>query len=295
MRGACSRAATSCASPPDPLARGLRRAPLVRRVAVALAVVLLVPAGSPAGSPARSARTIAVVAANQSFNWSGYMQGVLEKGTTFHAVGADWIVPKVKQRNAGEAEFSSSWIGIGGGCLDAACTIGDATLIQAGIGHDVDASGQADYYAWWETIPLPLIRTDLPVRSGDRVRVSIVESTLAPEVWTITIANLDSGGSFTITLPYASTHATAEWVIETPLVITDAGVKVGPMPDLAVVHFDAATANGLAAGLIPSEQIQLVDFDLSPIAEPSVPDRDADGFHDCAYRKRCPAPGNELK
>src|SRR5207249_1805127 len=82
------------------------------------------------------ARPIAVVGAKESFNWSGYMQGTLEKGTTFHSISADWIVPEVQQRNAGEAEYSSSWIGIGGGCVDAGCSVSDATLIQAGIGHD---------------------------------------------------------------------------------------------------------------------------------------------------------------
>jgi hypothetical protein len=223
------------------------------------------------------------------------MQGSLEKGSTFHSISADWIVPRARQRVAGEAGYSSSWIGIGGGCLDAACTLFDATLIQAGIGHDVGASGNADYYAWWETIPAPLIRTDLAVRPGDRVRVEIVESVATPGIWTITIANRDTGRSFTIVLPYTSTYGSAEWVIETPVVISDNGsVTVGPMPDLSVVHFDSAAANGIAAGFVAAERMQLVDFDLAVIASPSLPDRDADGFNDCSHRKQCPAPGGEL-
>src|SRR5438270_2440450 len=247
---------------------------------VVLALLLL------PSAPPQTARPIAVVAANRSFNWAGYTQGSIEKGTTFHSVAGEWIVPKAKQRSAGEAEYSSSWIGIGGGCLDTACTLFDATLIQAGIGHDVDAAGNADYYAWWETVPAPLIRTDLVVRPGDHVRVEITESSLTPEVWTIAIANRSSGLSFTITVPYPSMYGTAEWVIETPVVISETGaVTVGPMPDLAVVHFDNATANGLPAGLGAAEQMQLVDFDLSLIAAPSLPDADVDGFNDCAYRK----------
>jgi hypothetical protein len=268
----------------------------LRRIALAAALLLgFLPATT---SPSRPvARTIAAVAANQSFNWSGYMQGLLEKGTTFHSIGAEWIVPKAKQRNPGEAESSASWIGIGGGCVDAGCTIGDDTLIQAGIEQDVAVSGATDYFAWWEIIPLPQIRIDLRVAPGDHVRVTIVESAVTPEVWTITIANLDTGGTFAITVPYTSSYATAEWVIETPLTISDEGriIRVGPMPDLAVVHFDGATTNGQPAALIPSEQVQLVDLDLSLIALPSAPDRDADGFNDCTYRKSCPVPGNELK
>jgi len=70
-------------------------------------------------SSAATARPIAVAATNQSFNWSGYMQGRLEKGTTFHSIAATWIVPTATPHRPGEAEYSSSWIGIGGGCLDA--------------------------------------------------------------------------------------------------------------------------------------------------------------------------------
>jgi len=257
---------------------------------IALAVLLL------PSAPHQIARPIAAIAANRSFNWAGYTQGSIEKRTTFHSIAGEWIVPKAEQRNAGEAEYSSSWIGIGGGCLDTACTLFDATLIQAGIGHDVDAAGNADYYAWWETVPAPLIRTDLVVRPGDHVGVVIAASTLTLEVWKIAIVNLSTGLSFSITLPYPSTYGTAEWVIETPVVISETGaVTVGPMPDLAVVHFDNASANGLPAGLVAAEQMQLVDFDLSLVAAPSLPDRDADGFNDCAYRISCATPKKELR
>ena len=266
------------------------------RVAAWLVIfaLLFVPT-EPSSVSARTARPIVVVGANQSFNWAGYVQGRIAKGTTFHSIAAEWIVPKVKQRNRGVAEHSSSWIGIGGGCLDSTCTLTDSTLIQAGIEHDVDAAGNAHYYAWWETIPAPLIRTELPVRAGDRVRVEIAE-TAVPEIWDIRIFNQTTGGSFTLTLPYSSTYGTAEWVIETPIVISDdGGITVGPMPELAPVRFDNATANGLPAGLIPSEQMQLVDFDLSLIAAPSLPDRDSDGFNDCTYRTTCRAPVKELR
>jgi hypothetical protein len=269
----------------------------VRAVASLVVIALLFAPAAPAPTaPATYARPIVVVGANQSFNWAGYVQGRLTKGTTFHSVAAEWIVPKVKQRNRGVAEHSSSWIGIGGGCLNSDCTLTDTTLIQAGIGHEVDVAGNAHYYAWWETIPAPLIRTELPVREGDKVRVEVAESAATPQIWTIVILNLTSGGSFTITLPYTSTYGTAEWVIETPIVISDdGGITVGPMPDLAVVRFDNATANRLPAGLLPSEQMQLVDFDFSLIAAPSLPDRDADGFNACTYRRSCPAPNKELR
>jgi peptidase A4-like protein len=242
-------------------------------------------------SPAGYARPIAVAATNQSFNWSGYMQGRLEKGTEFHSVAATWVVPTATSHQAGEAEYSSSWIGIGGGCVDTACTLTDVTLIQAGIGHDLDASGHPDYYAWWETIPAPLVRTTLPMRAGDRVGVAIFENRL-PEIWTIVITNFTTRRVFTITLPYASTYGSAEWVIETPLVISESGAvaSVGPMPNLSVVRFDYARANGRSAGFVAAERIELVDLDLALIATPSLPDAQGDGFNDCAYTPTCPTP-----
>jgi hypothetical protein len=258
----------------------------------ATALLLLALVAAPYSStPAVYARPIAIAAANQSFNWSGYMQGRLEKGTTFHSIFATWIVPTATQHRPGEAEYSSSWIGIGGGCLDAACTLTDVTLIQAGVGHDVDAAGNADYYAWWETIPAPLIRTSLPVHAGDRVAVAVFENQ-TPAIWTIVIANITTRGVFTLTLPYPSTYGSAEWVIETPLVISESGtiVSVGPMPNLTPVRFDYARVNGASARFVATERIELVDFDLNVIATPSLPDLQRDGFNDCTYTSLCPAP-----
>ena len=253
-------------------------------------ILVLALVGLPSPSSSATARPIVVVAANQSFNWAWYVQGALEKNKTFHSIAATWIVPTATPHRPGEAEYSSSWIGIGGGCVDAACSIGDDTLIQAGIGHDIDATGAADYYAWWETIPAPLVRTDLMVRPGDRVAVTISEGRV-PEIWTIVIANRTTGSKFTITLPYPSSYATAEWVIETPVVITDTGgIQVGPMPVLTTVRFDHARANGASAEFTPAERMELVDFDLTLIATPSLPDRKGDGFNDCTYIATCPAP-----
>jgi hypothetical protein len=259
-------------------------------VRFAAPLLVLALAALPASSPSATARPVVVVAANQSFNWAGYVQGALEKNTTFRNIAATWVVPTATPHRPGEAEYSSSWVGIGGGCLDTSCTLTDATLIQAGIGHDIDAAGKADYYAWWETIPAPLVRTTLPVHAGDRVGVAIVENRI-PETWTIVVANLTTRGVFTITLPYASTYGSAEWVIETPVVVTDAGaVQVGPMPNLSVVRFDYARANGASPAFVPAERMELVDFDLTLIATPSLPDAHGDGFNDCAHAATCPTP-----
>ena len=62
--------------------------------------------------------------ANQSNNWFGYNQGSLEQGTKlFSSITGDWTVPTATQHTAGQDESSSDWIGIGGGCVDAGCTV----------------------------------------------------------------------------------------------------------------------------------------------------------------------------
>ena len=259
------------------------------------AVVLTVTMGAQAGAtaPLLSHRPIVVIGANQSINWSGYNQGSIEQGgKLFNSVSGSWTVPTARAHKAGEAEYSSTWVGIGGGCVDAGCTVGDTTLIQAGTEQDVDASGHASYGAWWELIPAPSVTiTEMQVKAGDRMLVTISENPAGSEIWTIAVKNLTNGQSFTQTVPYTSTHATAEWIVETPVVIDDNGnVSVGPLPKLSTVRIDKATTNGANAALKPSEEIQLVDFNLKPLATPSAPDRQADGFNDCTYASTCAVP-----
>jgi hypothetical protein len=90
--------------------------------------------------------------AAQSNNWFGYNQGTLEQGgKLFNSITGDWTVPTATQHTSGQDEASSDWIGIGGGCIDANCTVGDNTLIQTGTEQDVAANGTASYSAWWSS------------------------------------------------------------------------------------------------------------------------------------------------
>src|SRR3954471_1791133 len=179
-----------------------------RALLFALPLAGLVAAG---GTPTATAVTVSHrplirVGTNQSTNWSGYNQGAVEQGgKVFNSVSGDWTVPTATQHKAGEAEYSSSWIGIGGGCIDAACTVGDNTLIQAGTEHDVAANGKATYSAWWELIPAPSITiSGFPVRAGNKIHADITEVVPNANVWTITLKNLTTGKTFTQTTPYAS-------------------------------------------------------------------------------------------
>jgi peptidase A4-like protein len=262
----------------------------------AVSALVLAFGSAPATTPAQALmfhRPIVKVGANQSNNWSGYNQGTLEKGgVQFHSVDGTWVVPTATQHAPGEAEFSASWVGIGGGCVDAGCTITDSTLIQAGTSQDVDASGHAAYSAWWEIIPAPSTTiVNFAVSAGNVIHVNITETT--PAIWSITVQNQTTGQTFAMTTPYTSTYSTAEWIEETPVVIDSSGtVTIGPMPTLSTVNFDHSLTNGKAPGLSASEEIQLVDSNRAPLATPSAPDADSDGFNVCSFTGSCGVPAS---
>jgi hypothetical protein len=227
--------------------------------------------------------------ANQSSNWFGYNQGTLEKSNTlFSSITGDWTVPSATQHASGQAESSSDWIGIGGGCIDAGCALGDATLIQTGTEQDVDASGKASYSAWWEIIPGPSIAiSNFAVSPGDHIHASINEVVTGSNLWNIQLQNTTKGGSFSTTIPYTSTHATAEWIEETPTVIGTGGVGLAALPNLSNPSFANATVNGANANLKSSEAIQLIDSAGHVIGTPSAPNATANGFSVCTWATSC--------
>jgi hypothetical protein len=271
-----------------------------RRMFVALmglAVCLTLTAAATAGTPSAHGQLLrlaphASVHANQSSNWFGYNQGSLEQGgKQFSSIAGDWTVPAATAHVAGQAEYSSDWIGIGGGCVDAACTVTDNTLIQTGTEQDVDSSGRASYSAWWEVIPGPSLEiTNMTVAAGDHMHASIAELVAGSNVWTITLQDVTRGETYSTTVPYSSTHLTAEWIEETPLILgTNAGFAA--LPNLTNPVFDLATTNGAPANLQASEEMLLTDSSGKVIGAPSAPDSDRDGFSACTWATSCAAPG----
>src|SRR5206468_11707875 len=108
----------------------------------------------------------------------------------FHSVTGDWIVPTATRHTAGQDAASSDWIGIGGGCIDANCAVGDNTLIQTGTEQDVDANGNASYSAWYELIPAPSLSVNMTVAPGDHMHASIAETVSGANVWNITLQDV---------------------------------------------------------------------------------------------------------
>src|SRR6185437_10967591 len=222
--------------------------------------------------------------AAQSNNWFGYNQGTLEQGgKLFNSITGDWTVPTATQHTAGQDEASSDWIGIGGGCIDAGCTVGDNTLIQTGTEQDV-SGGKASYSAWWELVPVPSITiSGMTIHPGDHMHAAIAEVASFSDVWTISLKDVTTGQSFSTTVPYPSTHATAEWIEETPLTIGTGGTGLAALPNLSNTPFTGATVNGANANLKSSEEIQLIDSNGKVIGTPSAPNSTANGFTECAW------------
>ena len=108
------------------------------------------------------------------------------------------------------------------------------------------------------------------------MHASISEVATGSDLWNITLTDVTKGQTFTTTVPYPSTHGSAEWIEETPLVFGTGGVGLAALPNLSNPAFTSATANGAAAGLKSSEQIQLTDSNGNVIGTPSAPNRRRD-------------------
>jgi hypothetical protein len=114
--------------------------------------------------------------------------------------------------------------------------------------------------------------------------VDIHEVVANSNVWTITVKV--NGKTFSTTVPYSSTHATAEWIVETPLVFGTDGAGVSAMPNLAKERFTGANVNGTNAGLKTAEQILLEDGNGQRLATPSKP-TGGTAFSVCTYATTC--------
>ena len=137
-----------------------------------------------------------------SSNWSGY---AVTTGP-YTKVTSSWKVPTVTAR--GTSAYSSTWVGIDG--------FNNDQLIQVGTEQDV-VRGVARYSAWWEILPAVASRIDtLVIHPGDRMSAQIARTGIG--TWTISLANLTTGASFSTTRPFAGRGSSAEWIQEAPLV-----------------------------------------------------------------------------
>jgi hypothetical protein len=237
----------------------------------------------------------------ETSNWSGYAVANFATDAVYTAAQASWSVPKVSYVSSpqvchplrvfgsirqictsanAEAEYSSSWVGIGGYCENASCTAVDNTLIQIGTEQDVSAGGATQYYAWVEMLPnYPILIAPnypscgslscaYPVGPGDAITASLsCESNCsAPgqtQSWYLSMRNTTRGWTFSTTLSYASTLLSAEWVQEAPS--SSAGIL--PLADYVTATFEPTVNAGSAPNFAANDAILMVD----PYGETSSP------------------------
>jgi peptidase A4-like protein len=261
---------------------------MARRVALAVAGVMawvfLVPAAAtPAvvpglvnaprigvgpGGGAQPAAAGVTNAGWRSSNWSGYAT----TGTGFKRITASWVVPTVTS-TAGSS-FSSTWAGIDG--------FNNQNLIQTGTEQDFQ-NGVARYDAWWEILPAAeTVIPSITVRPGDHFTASIVKG--SGTTWSITLADVTSGRSFTINRAYSGPGTSAEWIQEAPSV----NGRVATLAHYGRTAFDPDTLNGASPALNANESGVMVQNGVQ-VSTPSAPDADTDGFN-VAFGATAPPP-----
>jgi hypothetical protein len=188
-----------------------------------LSLLLLAPT-SDAAQPAPTAQP--------SRNWSGYV------GSNAYYSGVSALIqtPVARGQQSTTAAVAS-WVGIGG--------TSSTDLIQAGV--EVDTSGPvAQYHAWYETLPQSSRNVALQINPGDWVFVDVQE--LAFDLWQVTI--VDGQQVFEIQIPYASSHSSAEWIVEDP------SAARGLVPLATVTGANFANLTAIANGQ-PTVPLQL--------------------------------------
>ncbi len=200
-----------------------------------------------------------------STNWSGYMS----PAGNFTGVSGSWTVPHVGGNGVSESG-DAAWIGIGG--------VTGSDLIQVGTDDTVTKDGQASTIAFYEMLPAP--ETPIPsmhVAAGDVMSADI--HLLSGSQWLISISDVTQHESFSITVTYASTQSSAEWIQEDP---SYASGGLVPFDVFGSVSFtdSLATSNGVTQNLIGSgaQKIVLVNRRGHAIATPSAIGSDGGSF-----------------
>jgi Peptidase A4 family len=204
-----------------------------------------------------------------SENWSGFAE--LDPCAGFTSVSADWTVPTASC-TPGFPTYSAEWVGIDG--------YGSSTVEQDGTEVDCATNGVPQYSAWYEmygddaedggySVPLPA--GDV-VQPGDEIEASVQESA---DTWTLAMTDSTQSWTFSTQISFSgATRSSAEWVVERPLVCSDAdssSCTLSNLTDFGSVEF-SSTQMSTDAGpgtlyTSEGEGIQMTD-DGSALATP---------------------------
>jgi hypothetical protein len=198
---------------------------------------------------------------SSSSNWSGYAAS----GGTYTSVTATWTVPNVAATATGA---DATWVGIGG--------LSSRDLIQAGTQAFVDNSGTVAYSAWIEMLPQSSREVPLTVTAGDSVTVTVAQQ--AGNDWLISMKNNTTGGTYNVTVQYASSNSSAEWVQEVPSI----GRGIVSLDQFGTVAFSGASAvrdgKSMTMSALGAKAITMINGQGQPIAHPSTIGTDGSSF-----------------
>jgi hypothetical protein len=172
------------------------------------ALIVTLPAHAPLPVDRKAGPNMAIQGTTFSLNWAGDVAAtdLANPAAQVTKAAACWVVPTI-QTPPSTAD-SIAFVGVGG------FASGDTALIQAGTRHQMN-HGIPTYSAWYEMLPNPIATTNVDVSPEDQVCVTIEQTNLTPEQWTITIDNQRTVGvDFAQQFTYTSSKLTAEWIVE---------------------------------------------------------------------------------
>ncbi|HEV2249580.1 MAG TPA: G1 family glutamic endopeptidase [Candidatus Limnocylindria bacterium] len=197
-----------------------------------------------------------------SRNWSGY---VATGGSSYTSVSGTWVIAKPDPTVLG---IDATWVGIGGA--------NTTDLIQAGTEATVNGDGTVTYDAWTETLPQSTRTVSLAVNGGDTVSVTIAERSAG--LWVVDLKNVTTGKTFTTTIRYDSSKASAEWIEEAPSL----GRGIAPLDSFGTVKFTggSVTVDGTKQTLAGAnaKPVTMADAANRPLAIPSAIGSDGSSF-----------------
>jgi hypothetical protein len=173
--------------------------------------------------------------ATRNPSWSGEAAWASENGTaSFDDVTGAWVQPAVAPSSS--PQYADTWVGVDGY---------DGKLLQAGTSAEA-LDGGTSYVPWfvaWNGAPSGMTVIDEPVAPGDHMHVAIERH--ATGTWSVDLVDGTAGWTWSTSVTYPATGATAEWIEEAP------GTWSTPtrdqvLADYGSVSFTTVRANGVA-------------------------------------------------
>ena len=200
----------------------------------------------------------------QTGYWSGF---AVTAAAPYTSAAGTWQVPSVSYGGATSqgTEYSVNWVGIGG--------YSDSTLIQLGTVQEVSTTNATSYHVWYELYPAGAQIISPAVKPGDIITAAL-ECTAAcdpsqVQTWQLTMSDETAGWSWTQSVQYQSSMASAEWILEAPWSSSEL-----PLADYGQATFDPVFANGVNPNLtVAANGIQMAD----PWGETSNPSDPVNG------------------